>query len=311
MLPEFWDTLDRLVADTAVTIDRPRGSAHPHYPSLIYPLDYGYLEGTTTVDGGDLDLFVGSLPERRLDALALTVDLTQRDAEIKLLLGCTPDEQAVALDFLNGFTLRALLVPRQTQLDWLRSRRSVRRFLPRPVPQPLLEQIIATAAWAPSAHNRQPWRFIVPASPSARERLAAEMGADFRRDLLRDGFSTEDVEAQVTRSGARIRSAPALVVLCQDTTVGDTYPDDIRQHAEAVMGVQGVALAGGTLLMAAHAAGLGGVWMCAPLFAPDAVRRALELPAHWQPQAMVLLGYPAVVPPARARRPLEEVAVFL
>jgi F420 biosynthesis protein FbiB-like protein len=237
--------------------------------------------------------------------------LTKRDAEIKLLLGCTPEEQAEALDFLNGFTMRAMLVSRLASLDWLRSRRSVRRFLPQPVPRDLLERIIETAAWAPSAHNRQPWRFVVLTTPAARGRLAHEMGLDFRRDLQRDGLSPEDVEAQVERSSQRIRSAPALVLLCLDPTAGDDYPDEARRQAETVMGVQSVALAGGALLLAAHAAGLGGVWMCAPLFAPDAARRALDLPKHWLPQAMILLGYPAAVPPARPRRPLEEVAIFL
>lgn len=311
MLPEFWEYLDRLIAASVIAIDRPRGSAHPRFPDMIYPLDYGYLERTTTVDGGGLDLFVGSLAEKRLDAVALTVDLHKRDAEIKLLLGCTPDEQAVILDFLNGFSMRAMLVPRQTHLDWLRSRRSVRRFQPDPLPRALLEQIIRVATWAPSAHNRQPWRFVVLTTGETRARLAHEMSADFRRDLLRDGLSSDEVDAQVTRSGERIRSAPAVVVLCQDTTVGDVYPDETRRHAELLMGVQSVALAGGTLLLAAHAAGLGGVWMCAPLFAPAAVRRALELPPHWQPQAMILLGYPAAVPPHRPRRSLDDVAVFL
>jgi F420 biosynthesis protein FbiB-like protein len=311
MLPELWEFLDRLVASSAIVIDRPRGSSHPRFPNLIYPLDYGYLDETTTIDGGGIDLFAGSLPERRLDALALTVDLEKRDAEIKLLLGCTPEEQTIILDFLNGASMRAMLVPRGTQMDWLRTRRSVRRFRPDSIPRVLLEQVIQTAAFAPSAHNRQPWRFVVLTTPAARDRLAHEMSIDFRRDLLGDGLPTEEVDAQVTRSSERIRSAPALVVLCQDITVGDAYPDAARQNAERLMGVQSVALSGGALLLAAHAAGLGGVWMCAPLFAPDAVRRALDLPAHWQPQAMILLGYPAVIPPARPRKPIDEVAVFL
>jgi inorganic pyrophosphatase len=108
----FWDYLDRLVAGSRLVIDRPRGSAHPRFPELIYPIDYGYLEGTTTVDGGGLDVFLGTLSERNLDALALTVDLKKRDAEIKLLLGCSQAEKQIILDFLNGVFMRACLIER-------------------------------------------------------------------------------------------------------------------------------------------------------------------------------------------------------
>ena len=109
---DFWDYLDRLVAEHPLRIDRPRGSAHPRYPEMIYPLDYGYLEGTTTVDGGGLDVWFGSLEGHTLDAVALTVDLLKRDAEIKLLLGCTAAEVQIILAFLNGASMRACLVQR-------------------------------------------------------------------------------------------------------------------------------------------------------------------------------------------------------
>lgn len=109
---QFWDFLDRLISSSRVVIDRPRATAHPRYPGLIYPLDYGYLEGTSAIDGGGLDIFLGALPGKRLDCLALTVDLDKRDAEIKLLLGCTPAEKQTVLEFLNGASMRACLVER-------------------------------------------------------------------------------------------------------------------------------------------------------------------------------------------------------
>ena len=94
----FWNFLDHLVSGSQLVIDRPRGSAHPRFPELIYPLDYGYLEGTTTVDGGGLDVFLGTLSVKSLDALAFTVDLEKRDAEIKLLLGCSQAEKQIVFD---------------------------------------------------------------------------------------------------------------------------------------------------------------------------------------------------------------------
>ena len=110
--PDFWTMLERLVADHRVVIDRPNGTHHPRYQDIIYPLDYGYLENTTTVDGDGLDVWVGSRPELGLDALALTVDLHKRDAELKLLLGCDEAEKAAILSFLNGDGMRASLVRR-------------------------------------------------------------------------------------------------------------------------------------------------------------------------------------------------------
>jgi coenzyme F420-0:L-glutamate ligase/coenzyme F420-1:gamma-L-glutamate ligase len=196
------------------------------------------------------------------------------------------------------------------KLDWLRSRRSVRRFQPHPVPDGLVRIVLETATWAPSAHNRQPWRFAVLKSPQARQNLADAMGEAFQRDLLADGLSPQQVQAQVSRSRARINEAPVAVVLCLDPSQGDVYPDPFRLQAELMMGVQGVALAGGYLLLAAHAVGLAGVWVCAPLFTPAVVRRALHLPDEWQPQALILLGYPESIPKPRPRRPLDEVAIF-
>ena len=242
--------------------------------------------------------------------MALTVDLQKLDAEIKLLIGCTPDEERLALDFLNGGSMRAMRVRRGADWAWLESRRSVRRFLPDPIPDDLLRRVLAAALQAPSAHNRQPWRFAVLTGMPAKERLAQALGADFHRDLLADGLSKADAEAQTVRSAARIQGAAAAVLLCLDAEAGDAYPDAARRQVELWMGIQSVALAGGNLLLAAHAAGLGAVWMCAPLFAPEAARRALDLPESWLPQGLILLGFPARIPPAQERCTVDDVARF-
>lgn len=200
---------------------------------------------------------------------------------------------------------------RQVLSDFLHSRRSIRRFLNQDISQDILQHILETATWAPSSHNRQPWRFAVLASREARLAMANEMGEDFYNDLVAEGLSAEAATLQVERSRRRILEAPAAILICLDPTAGDNYPDEARQKAEYLMGVQSVALAGGTLLLAAHAEGLGGVWMCAPLFTPATVRRVLDLPASWDPQGLLLLGFPAESPAARPRRPVHEVALFL
>lgn len=110
--PDFWKYLDELVRGCEIVIDRPKRSIHPHYPDLVYPLDYGYLSGTQAMDGDGIDVWLGSLPESALVGLAITVDLVKRDVEIKLLLGCTTEEIQLVMAFLNGYNMRARYVSR-------------------------------------------------------------------------------------------------------------------------------------------------------------------------------------------------------
>lgn len=193
---------------------------------------------------------------------------------------------------------------------FLRSRRSIRRFKPNAVPDPVVQRILETATFAPSAHNDQPWRFAVITTIEVKLRLAEAMAADFHRDLERDSLSETDIAARLERSRRRINETPVIVILCMDTTGMDSYPDPKRQQAEMTMAVQSTALAGLQLLLAAHAEGLGGVWTCGPLFTPETVRATLDLPATWLPQAMFFIGYPAESPSMPARKPLEQIALF-
>jgi inorganic pyrophosphatase len=82
---------------------------------MIYPLDYGYLEGTTSADGGAIDIWVGSAQEKRVTALVCTVDLVKHDSEIKLLLGCTEDEMGIVERFLATHKMGCLLVRRSVK----------------------------------------------------------------------------------------------------------------------------------------------------------------------------------------------------
>ena len=92
MQSAFWERLTRLLEESELVIDRPKGSDHPAYPQCIYPLDYGYLKGTSGGDGNEVDVWRGSFQTKSLDAIACTVDILKRDTEIKLLVGCTDDE---------------------------------------------------------------------------------------------------------------------------------------------------------------------------------------------------------------------------
>ncbi|HEX2444857.1 MAG TPA: hypothetical protein VHJ77_12995 [Vicinamibacterales bacterium] len=107
---KFWAAIENLVATAEVIIDRPRGSRHPEVKEAIYPVDYGYLKGTTAADGDGVDIWMGSMRPPVVTAVACTVDLRNRDAEIKLLLGCTPAEETTILTFLNEGSMSAVLL---------------------------------------------------------------------------------------------------------------------------------------------------------------------------------------------------------
>ncbi|MCS6871998.1 MAG: nitroreductase family protein [Anaerolineae bacterium] len=177
----------------------------------------------------------------------------------------------------------------------MQGRRSIRRYTEQPVSPDLVERLLEAAIWAPSAHNRQPWRFAVLSTSESRCRLAAAMGEKLRADLTADGAPPELIERDVSRSYSRISGAPLAILVCLSMVDMDRYPDTRRNEAEYLMAVQSVAMAAQNLLLAAHAEGLGACWMCAPLFCPEIVRAALSLPEDWQPQALITLGYPAAV----------------
>ena len=98
---EFWESLDSLIASGKIIIDRPRGSTHPRFPECRYEVDYGYIEDTTSMDGGGIDLWLGSLVDKKLNAIICTVDLMKKDSEIKLLIGCSDEEMKLIYEFHN------------------------------------------------------------------------------------------------------------------------------------------------------------------------------------------------------------------
>ena len=175
----------------------------------------------------------------------------------------------------------------------MHNRRSIRRYTDQPIDPAILTELLEAARWAPSAHNRQPWRFCVVTSVEGKARLSAAMGERWRADLGADKADPDFIERRVAISHARLTSASALVVASLTMIDMDHYPDPVRAKAEWAMTVQSVALACQNLLLAAEAHGVGACWMCAPLFVPELVQRVLELPDDWEPQALITLGYPA------------------
>jgi F420 biosynthesis protein FbiB-like protein len=192
-----------------------------------------------------------------------------------------------------------------------KSRRSVKEeFSRRTVGKRVLERLLDVARWAPSAHNSQPWSFIVIRDKPTKARLAENMAKAWRRDFEKDKTPNIEAERRISASITRISNAPVLVVACLTTEHMQKYVEEKRKKCEYLMTVQSVAAAIQNLLLAARESGLGSCWMCAPLFCPETVRETLGVPDHVDPQALVTLGYfkGRISPPPR--RPASETIHF-
>jgi F420 biosynthesis protein FbiB-like protein len=203
-------------------------------------------------------------------------------------------------------------MPLETKLGhMIGRRRSIRRYERDPIIRTSTKRLLLAATRAPSAHNRQPWRFAVLEAPAQKEKLALAMGRRLRADRTADGDDLQTIELDVQRSYARITEAPVIIVVCVDMHPMDEYPDERRQRAEFLMAVQSTAMAAQNLLLAAEQEGLGACVMCAPLFCPEIVGEVLSLPQAWQPQMVITIGRPGDTGKDRPRRPLDDVVIWL
>ena len=189
---------------------------------------------------------------------------------------------------------------------FLRTRRSTRRFKPEPIVDEVVARILATATFAPSAHNLQPWRFAVVATSVVKTRLGESLTNAMRADMQAEGASKSEIEARVVRSLRRLDEAPVVIILCRDVIAVNTNAIE-----ETIMSIQSVAAAGLQLLLAAHAEGLGGNWICWPLYAQRETRQALELPDTWEPQAMFILGRANEAPKPKSVTSIEKITIQL
>jgi nitroreductase len=156
-------------------------------------------------------------------------------------------------------------------LEFLLTRRSIRQFKSDPVPDDLILKVLDLARYAPSAGNRQPWVFVVVKDPEIKDKLAS------------------------LRSGAAplVRAPVGIVVACDRSTSQLSYQVDCACVTMYIM-------------LAAHALGLGTVWIQA-LANTEEIQKLVGLPENYVPVAIVALGYPAEKPQPRPRKPLEEI----
>ncbi|MCS7143206.1 MAG: nitroreductase family protein [Aigarchaeota archaeon] len=175
-------------------------------------------------------------------------------------------------------------------LNFIKSRRSSKLLSKRDVDLSDIKTALSTAISAPSAHNSQPWRFIVITDRSLMERLLDEMALEWRSDLQRDGYDETKIDKIVLSSRERTLRGSLWIIVCLTMAEMDRYPDEKRQRAEYVMAVQSIGSVIQNILLALHALGYGACWRCGPLFAQGPVTRVLKIPEDVEPQGLIEVG---------------------
>lgn len=198
---------------------------------------------------------------------------------------------------------------RESPLQALHARRTIRAFGPGPVPREALEAAIEAACTAPAPHHTRPWRFSVLTSAAARRTLLAAMAEAWRGDLRRDGTPEETIARRIAKSDAVLGTAPVLIVPWLGTEGAHPYPDEERARAEREMFLLSGGAAIQTLLLALHAQAVASCWISSTLFCPRETRAALGVDGRWSPLGAVACG-PMPAGGASRPRPRIDPAAF-
>lgn len=198
---------------------------------------------------------------------------------------------------------------RESPLQALSSRRTIRTFAEGDVPADAIERAVEAACTAPAPHGSRPWTFAALRSTAARRRYLAAMAEAWRADLAADGVDPETVARRLARSDAILAEAPLLVVPAIRLDAAHRYPDAERGDAERSMFL----LAGGAaiqnLMLAFHAQGYASAWISSSLFCRAAARGALGWDEGWMPLGTVAVGRTPAG--AASPRPPLDVSRFL
>jgi F420 biosynthesis protein FbiB-like protein len=189
-------------------------------------------------------------------------------------------------------------------LDALRLRRSIRKYENKPVAKELVHTVLEAAGWAPSAHNSQPWRFIVIWDSAVKRELSERMALAWAADIAKDGSSID--EAKLVERRERFANAPVLIIACLSMDGLMTFADEQRQRTERDLAVESLAASIQNLLLCAQSLGLGACWYCAPAFCKSTVRKALNIHQTVEPTALITLGYPAESPAAPPKKSIDQ-----
>jgi nitroreductase len=209
--------------------------------------------------------------------------------------------------------------------ELIKSRRSIRKWENKPVPEDLLRQAIELATYAANAGNQQNWHFqvilkksvinsIADAVQATAEQIAAwpeatKMG-EFAQRMTKGSAFFRDAPVGVAISASKYQSPIDQALEAREKVDGSAA--QIRKWREtADSRIQSVGSGISYFLLIIHQMGLGGVWMTGPMMAKGKIEKILNLPSNLDLVAYIPVGYPAESPALRERKPLAEVCEFI
>lgn len=203
----------------------------------------------------------------------------------------------------------------------VRSRRSIRRWQDKEVPEELLLQAIELATWAPNGGNQQNWRFYLIVNRDTIKTIAdavqvsanqiaswpeAEKFEDTATRLRERASFFRDAPVAIAVAASQYQSPIDQILVAREKT--DPQAGQIRQWRNiADSRIQSVASAIAHLLLVLHQMGLGAVWMTGPMQAKAEIEKILKVPSEMDLVAFIPVGYPDESPESRGRRPVKEV----
>jgi len=205
-------------------------------------------------------------------------------------------------------------------IELMQSRRNIRKFQPQVPERSVIEALLAAAVTAPSASNKQPWRFLVVANPEVKATMAAKVKAAVERVALHIDSQFNSAFRAYGDYFTRFDTAPVVIVALYrpltllSNMVGANLNSADRANIicmEERSGIVSTSLAIQNLLLMAHELGLGASGLTGPLIALDDLKSILSLPSGWDIAALIAVGYPAEKPAAPTRRSPAEVTRWI
>jgi nitroreductase len=197
-------------------------------------------------------------------------------------------------------------------LELIQARRSIRRFSDRAVSREDIVCLLEAARWAPSNHNRQPWKFIVIEDKQQIKQLAETVGQDLSEKLKSLPEAAAAYASEFMHYATFFSNAPVLLVVLHKQPVSVSAPLLAGlKNPDLVSGEPlSVAMAVQNLLLAAHSLGLGTCVLTGPLLVQDVLAGALDLSAGHDLTCLVALGHPAELPAPPRRKTIEQIVEF-
>jgi nitroreductase len=203
--------------------------------------------------------------------------------------------------------------------DVIRTRRSVRKFLQKPIREIDIKRMLKAACWAPNGGRTQPWHFIVVQDPQMIARMKKIVGI-----AIDDIHQSASFRGGWRQSTMFFADAPMVLAVLMKR-IHALYPDDYvdwiinkkdcnKQEAYEYMGdveLMSVAAAIENLLLTAHSLGYGACWLRIPFMAKDKLEHLFNVDSPWQLTAIIPVGHPAYIPSAPERKKVDEVATFI